>query len=149
MLSWRPSSPFHRWWAAWRSRLGSASSGAGATISGVRIAAASCVACRRVGSGATRAGGNSQQGCACGERAPPSLVIAPSRRTLLLLGVGAFAVLVVGAAAWFWYAAEQSRVMAPYPAALVRVPPAHGPEATPRGRAAPPRALEAIPSRAP
>ena len=76
-------------------------------------------------------------------------MIAPSRRTLLLLGVGAFAVLVVGAAAWFWYAAEQSRVMAAYAAVLVRVAAAHGAEATPEARAAAARDLEAILTRHP
>ena len=76
-------------------------------------------------------------------------MIAPSRRTLLLLGVGAFAVLVLGAAAWFWYAAEQSRVMAAYAAVLVRVAAAHGAEATPEARAAAVRDLEAILTRHP
>jgi tetratricopeptide (TPR) repeat protein len=76
-------------------------------------------------------------------------VIAPSRRTLLLLGVGVLAVLGLGGAAWFWNAAEQSRIMAAYADVLVRVGAAQGATATPEIRAAAARDLEAILARHP
>jgi tetratricopeptide (TPR) repeat protein len=96
-----------------------------------------------------RAGDNTAKGCACDERAPPSLVIAPSQRTLLVLAVAVLAVLALGGAAWFWYAAAQSRSMAAYADVLVRVAGALGAEATPEARAAAARDLEAILARHP
>ena len=65
-----------------------------------------------------------------------SLVIAPSRRTLLVLAGAVLAVLVLGGAAWFWYAAEQSRARAAYADVMVRVAAAEGPQATAEARTA-------------
>jgi tetratricopeptide (TPR) repeat protein len=76
-------------------------------------------------------------------------VIAPSGRTLLLLGVAVLAVLVLGGAVWFWNAAEQSRIMAAYADVLVRIAAAQGATATPEARAAAARDLEAILARHP
>ena len=76
-------------------------------------------------------------------------VIVPSRRTLVALAVGLLLVLVVGGAAWFWLAAERSRVMAAYADVLGRIAPAQRPQATPEARAAATRDLEAILTRYP
>jgi len=78
-----------------------------------------------------------------------SLVIAPSRRTLLVLAGAVLAVLVLGGAAWFWYAAEQSRAKAAYADVMVRVAAAEGPQATAEARTAAARDLEAILARYP
>ncbi len=78
-----------------------------------------------------------------------SLVIAPSRRTLLVLAGAVLAVLVLGGAAWFWYAAEQSRARAAYADVMVRVAAAEGPQATAEARTAAARDLEAILARYP
>ena len=76
-------------------------------------------------------------------------VIVPSRRTLVALAVALLLVLVAGGAAWFWLAAERSRVMAAYADVLVRIAPAQRPQATPEARAAATRDLEAILARYP
>jgi len=76
-------------------------------------------------------------------------VIAPSRPTLLVLAGAVLAVLVLGGAAWFWHASEQSRAMAAYAAVMVRVAAAEGPQATAEARAAAARDLEAILARYP
>jgi len=78
-----------------------------------------------------------------------SLVIAPSRRTLFVLAGAVLAVLVLGGAAWFWYAAEQSRARAAYADVMVRVAAAEGPQATAEARTAAARDLEAILARYP
>ena len=78
-----------------------------------------------------------------------SLVIAPSRRTLLVLAGAVLAVLVLGGAAWFWYAADQSRARAAYADVMVRVAAAEGPQATAEARTAAARDLEAILARYP
>ncbi len=78
-----------------------------------------------------------------------SLVIAPSRRTLLVLAGAVLAVLVLGGAAWVWYAADQSRARAAYADVMVRVAAAEGPQATAEARTAAARDLEAILARYP
>jgi len=76
-------------------------------------------------------------------------MIAPSRRTLLVLTGAALAALLLGGVAWFGYAREQSRVMAAYAEVMVRVAAAQGSEATPEARAGAMRDLEAILARYP
>ena len=78
-----------------------------------------------------------------------SLVMAPSRRTLLVLAGAVLAVLVLGGAAWLWYAADQSRARAAYADVMVRVAAAEGPQATAEARTAAARDLEAILARYP
>src|SRR5207247_1673241 len=80
MLSWRPSSPFHRWWSAWRSRSASASTGACAITSAVRTAATSCGVSRRAGFGAARADGSIRKVFACDDRALAAHAPRPHRR---------------------------------------------------------------------
>src|SRR5438132_8081954 len=76
-------------------------------------------------------------------------MIAPSRRTLLVLTGAVLGALLLGGVAWFGYAREQSRVMAAYAEVMVRIAAAQGSEATPEARAGAMRDLEAILARYP
>lgn len=72
-----------------------------------------------------------------------------SRRTLLVLSVAVLGILVLGGAAWFWYAADQRRTIAAYADVMVRVAAAGSPQATAETRAVATRDLEAILARYP
>lgn len=73
----------------------------------------------------------------------------PAPRTLMAVGAGVLAVLLIAGGAWFWYSSQQERAQAVHADALAQASSARTQQATPEARAAAMRALESALAQAP
>jgi tetratricopeptide (TPR) repeat protein len=81
----------------------------------------------------------------------PAWVLArrPAPRTLLAVGLGVVAVILVAGGAWFWYSAQQERAQAVHADALAQASTARTAQATAEAKAGAMRALESALAQAP